>query len=505
MKKGNVGVIVLITLLFVTVIALAGALLYFNTEESPLNNDNQSNNNSELTGNNNEGTIDNSQQNKDDEDKVDDVQQNKDNEDKVDNSQSNTIQSLKIDNALVVKLYNYILKLNFNGEKLVYQSQKVTNRNLDNQIKLLTIFENLDKNEAKKVKTDEPAVRLDDDGNAYKYIYSKEIVMNKAKEIFGKDVVLVHENFFIGTSNKIVYSDGQYNSYMLSTGGGPAAWDNSYSELVKAEKDNNNIYIYDKYLHVVKEDLAVYGIYTASDRKVKIGTVQGFEGIEENKNKASEFKHTFTKNEDGNYYWVSTEIIKSSSANVNSNSAITPEVFTSEEKDYLRKATIKLLEEANITGGITSDNLEKLYTALMNSEDNDLLQVEAREFVEILKAVLISKDETTINKVWNSSRENSKKLVENLMLIIRAKDLASKADLANIKLAVSLAYAQGLANGQIANTEDDLAYTKAGEPMIADDYYEELVKSGEGTLSELKSKCKITVSVPGGAPQVEAK
>ncbi|MBR5227624.1 MAG: hypothetical protein IKV94_03205 [Clostridia bacterium] len=401
MKKGNAGVIVLITLLFVTVIALAVALLYFNKEEAPLNNEGQSNNNSGLIENENESTIDNSQQ-------------NKDNEDKIDNSQQNTIQSLKTDDALVVKLYRYILKQNFYGEKVVYQTQKITNKNLANEIKLLTIFENLELSDAQKVKTDVPGVRVDADGNAYKYVYSKAMVEKKAKELFGKDVALVHEDCFVNNSYKLEYTNGQYEGYLLSAGSGPSSAENSYRELIKAEKDNNNIYIYDKYLHVVKEDVAVFGIYTASDRKVKIGTVQGFEGIEANKNKASEFKHTFTKNEDGNYYWVSTEIIKSSSANTIQNLK-TDDNLVIKLYNYILKLNINGEKQVYQSQKVTNKNVDneiKLLTIFENLELSDAQKVKTDE-----PAVRVDADGNAYKYVY------SKELVMNKAKEIFGEDV----------------------------------------------------------------------------------
>ncbi|MBR5227625.1 MAG: hypothetical protein IKV94_03210 [Clostridia bacterium] len=91
----------------------------------------------------------------------------------------------------------------------------------------------------------------------------------------------------------------------------------------------------------------------------------------------------------------------------------------------------------------------------------------------------------------------------NEELLKEASEAKLKSDLSNAKFAVSLAYAQGLANGQSMN--NGLAYTSNGELMVAEDYYEALVGLEGDNLNEVKTKYKITVSVPGGAPNLEAK
>ena len=115
----------------------------------------------------------------------------------------------------------------------------------------------------------------------------------------------------------------------------------SPSQIIKAEEDTNgNLYIYDKYAHLVEVNKIIngetysgyYDVYSASDRKHKLVKNFNFEdssyydenigaGSEEwNKsfmkaldkatgNKILTFKHTFKKNSGGEYYWYSTEPI----------------------------------------------------------------------------------------------------------------------------------------------------------------------------------------------------
>lgn len=247
--------------------------------------------------------------------------------------------SLDIDSQEVKRLYKYILKFNYYHETLVYQENKVTYNNIDNQLKLLTIFDNLDENQAQKVKTDDYTCVVEDDGNSYKYLYTKETVEAKAKEIFGKNATVVHENCSPYDSYSRIYEDGIYTCFSYA-GGGDVPWSSSRNILLKAETDGNNIYLYDTYIHLVSVDNIINGvnhygtfdIYATSDRKVSIaekvdleknGVYEGTENLSgdaydskyisnllniiDNKNKT--FKHTFSKDSNGNYYWVSTEIV----------------------------------------------------------------------------------------------------------------------------------------------------------------------------------------------------
>lgn len=262
------------------------------------------------------------------------------------------IKSLDIDSQQVEQLYKYILKLNYHHEILVYQENKVTHNNIDNQLKLLTIFDNLDENQAQKVKVDDDTIVLEEDGNlcehfytkdengsAYQYLYTKEIVEAKAKEIFGENATVVHENCSPYAGYMRSYKDGIYTCFSYQ-GGGDTPWSSSQNILLKAETDGNNIYLYDTYIHLVSVDnikngvnrLGTYNIYATSDRKISIaekvdleekGVYEGTKNLSEyayeakyinnllniidNKNKT--FKHTFSKDSNGNYYWVSTEIV----------------------------------------------------------------------------------------------------------------------------------------------------------------------------------------------------
>ena len=313
-KKVRLSTVICLIIIFILIMCLGGMYVYYNfVPKKSINNTNDETN---TNANNNIENIDSN-----------------------DNKESK-VTYLDINSQEVEKLYNYILKFNYYDEILVYQANKVTYSNIDNQLKLLTAFANLDESQAEKVKATDYTGVVDDNGNSYKYLYKKEVVEQKVKEIFGEDATVIHENCAPYDGYNRNYENGIYTCYEYE-GGGDVPWSSSTNQLIKAETDENNIYIYDTYIHMVEVENIIddvnhggtYDIYATSDRKILIaekvdlekeGVYEGFEddmtfdefeetymknlsNILENQEKT--FKHTFTKDINGNYYWVSTEIV----------------------------------------------------------------------------------------------------------------------------------------------------------------------------------------------------
>lgn len=234
---------------------------------------------------------------------------------------------LSINSEIVQNLYKYILDYNYYKELLVYRNEKVDLTNIDNQLILLTVIQNIDEEEAIQEKT------YTDKFEHKHLFYSKETIGNKAKQIFGPDVKIKHEDTSPWDGTACLYRNDMYE-YFDYEGGGGRPWQTSESNLIKAEQDENNIYIYDKYLHIVERDHIInytnyagyYDVYEASDRKIKLldninfekegfyddkyDDVSKIDVIEEYLEKETPlYKHTFRKAEDESYYWYSTEPI----------------------------------------------------------------------------------------------------------------------------------------------------------------------------------------------------
>lgn len=256
--------------------------------------------------------------------------ENTNSENVTNNENTNTLEqpkvtSLDIESEEVKNLYKYIMKINTNQEELVYRSTKVTEKDLNNQLKLMTIFENVDESDASEIKmlTDENGYEVE---HTY---YTKETIEEVAKKVFGDDVTITHESCESIFASARDYKDGVYDCYEYEGGGG-VLWEDSTSKLISAEQSGDEIYIYDKYVHLIEVENIIdgtnyagtYDIYEASDRQVKMAERVDFSAnnlydgdkIDNIENylgrKLTTFKHTYKKNSDGQYYWYSTEPVK---------------------------------------------------------------------------------------------------------------------------------------------------------------------------------------------------
>lgn len=253
------------------------------------------------------------------------------NENKVSNEVNETKQ-IDVNSEIVKKLYNYVVKDNECVEEIAYQNQKVTIDNLNNKAKLMTIFENLDNSKADSTEKEDIITY---------YHFKKATVEKKAKEIFGSEDSIEHETLGVLLGKEIKYVNGEYIKSEYPGGGG-YPWEASIEYLVKAEQTNQEIYLYDKYVHIVTTDSEAISngddekssIYNASDKKIALATeinlsksgiyegiIETWDTTERDKKMISNiekvtnkpvntFKHTFKKNTEGDYYWVSTEIVQ---------------------------------------------------------------------------------------------------------------------------------------------------------------------------------------------------
>lgn len=257
---------------------------------------------------------------------------------------SNGIQNLNTNDDLVKKLYGYVYKDRVkdyldNEINLVYMNKKVTEADLNDKLKFVTVFSTLNENDGEKVEMKlgeytEMAIssNVSSNGKSYAIKYSKETVENRFRQIFGKNAKINHQTIeytSLGYVNE--YKNNAYYCYSRSGGGGPRYREELFS-IVKAEKDENNVYIYDQYALITPYDGEHFeggcSLYAASDKSGML--VDNFEYSflkkEVQKTGATDFnkemierllpyglptyKHTFTKDTNGNYYWVSTEVVK---------------------------------------------------------------------------------------------------------------------------------------------------------------------------------------------------
>lgn len=312
MKKKNRGLIVSLVVLLIGICVIGGVIIYGKTKEQ---------------------------------NKVADV-----------NAKDNlTITQLDINSPVVFQLYNYIFKdkyavLSSIGKELYYTNNKITYNDLNDYYKFLvatsicndsekttlsgsSVFNNSTFEETKNVTETEYLKNYDI--KTYKLInweakYTKETIENKLHQIYGPSTSIQFVDFTKESNvytGYCLYKNGAYECGRWN--GGTETGYSNMTKLVSAETDGDNIYIYDKY--IMTEEIAsagsikvsdfTFNMYSTSDKSNLI--VRGVSYDEYYKkysnnfnNIESEFgtavkthKHTFKKDQSGNYYWISSEVV----------------------------------------------------------------------------------------------------------------------------------------------------------------------------------------------------
>lgn len=237
------------------------------------------------------------------------------NTEKTDNASVEIINDLDINSDLVQKLYSYIPAIDYKIQKNVYQDKKITLKEMKNDFLLMCAFRKLSlKNEDKKQISDEYGLETG------WYSFDANILQNKVKELYGENANIPNQSFDDGAGLACNYHDGLYD---VTTGGGSNEGLIPVSKLVEAYSQNNEIYIITKNATFVYTAESEKGsLYTDSTLTSKIKDYKDEKYIIMDGNKIAEdiikndeekmvnYKHTFKKDTNGNYYWVSTEPIK---------------------------------------------------------------------------------------------------------------------------------------------------------------------------------------------------
>ncbi len=236
------------------------------------------------------------------------------NVDKSNDTNEKEIKKIDTNDELIQKLYSYIPAIEYKIQKNAYQDKKITINELQNDFILSVAFTKLSlKNEDKKKISDEYNV---DSGW---YSFDANILQNKVKELYGENVNIPNQTFDDGAGVVCSYSNGEY---MYSVGGGSNESLMPVSKIVEAYSQNDEIYIITKNTTFVSNAENEKGsLYTDSTLANKIKDYQDEKYIAMDGNKIAEdiikndekiminYKHTFKKDTNGNYYWVSTEPI----------------------------------------------------------------------------------------------------------------------------------------------------------------------------------------------------
>ena len=293
---------------------------------------------------------------------------------------------LDTSSELVQELYNCVISewSNLNADMvgdfdtIMYVNGKSTRDTISNDTKLLTVIEKMIRTQEYTVIKQETLPQISDMSwgeNTYEYrisdysywynydskkweykntveswdgtnemvvaddikVFDIETIQKIAKEIFNEELKMEKHSYnFLGEA--LIYDKGEYRLITYEGGGGTAWY--CYNSIIRAEKEENEIAIYDYYLAFCEEETknsqtegSGYGNhyitknYTALDKKKEIVSLKELNSFGElmnekngeyelNVKKAKEeygitlpiYKHTFKQAENGNYYWVSTEL-----------------------------------------------------------------------------------------------------------------------------------------------------------------------------------------------------
>lgn len=249
--------------------------------------------------------------------------------------------NLDIESAFVKELYNKVLKANqisYENEGSFYKKDKTTLEILSDTEKLVATLQYLRSNQSNIVYADE----LDDDiiskltyctkddiefSDSGIQVFDSEDIKNATKELFGKEVDLKCKTLD-GCAEVCEYIDGKYYCYYFA-GGGYGYYHHAYTQLQYATKENDKIYIYDKLLYVkdfnyeINYEDGKEGTYNTYHKSFdeNFFAIEGIDYqleelyqyddvIDDLYSELDLYKHTFQKDESGNYYWVSTEKVE---------------------------------------------------------------------------------------------------------------------------------------------------------------------------------------------------
>ena len=133
--------------------------------------------------------------------------------------------------------------------------------------------------------------------------YSKNSVLSKTEQIFGKRIELKDETCIFPNFSNYKYSAENSEFYHYADGSGSTGYlKNMYDYKIK----NNRIYIYEV---VVVDDFASDSYYDLHGNEIDLPKGITKENIIEYKDNLEKFKWTFAKKDDGNYIFEKVEKI----------------------------------------------------------------------------------------------------------------------------------------------------------------------------------------------------
>lgn len=253
-------------------------------------------------------------------------------------------EELDIKSELVESLNNKTVKYNNLGAIVVsdnqetdyfdssfYKDTKVEYTDLSNEEKIVAVINNIIPKEVYATEIDtsnfypiyREAAHFENNSNIK--LYTKEQLEESAKKVFGENATDIKWETLDMCGSILDYVDGNYYEYSYE-GGGLGYTDLAASKVVKAEKQGDYIYIYDKFLYCDELEYWAEGgdekFYTSASKINELKDVQLLDYkeyygadrlnkiLDDNLGICPTYKHTFKMDNKGNCYWISSEPIE---------------------------------------------------------------------------------------------------------------------------------------------------------------------------------------------------
>lgn len=200
-------------------------------------------------------------------------------------------EEINVNSALVNELISYFDVTNDNELSnllAIYSSNEITSNAVSSEQKLMVVFKSLG---------------ITCSGN--EVIKGLEEIKSEARKIFNDDTFAEDLNISLD-GYSITYNETN-NNYTIKLNSCPSSEDFIVKSVVKATSTDDEIYIYQAFGYFVKGPENKYFVYDSALKTNQIGEFIDEAGTKEfnEVEKLKQFKWTFKKSSDNNYYFVS--------------------------------------------------------------------------------------------------------------------------------------------------------------------------------------------------------
>lgn len=200
-------------------------------------------------------------------------------------------EEINVNSALINELISYFDVTNDNELSnllAIYSSNEITNNSVSSEQKLMVVFKSLG---------------VTCSGN--EVVKGLEEIKSEARKIFNDDTFAEDLNISLD-GYSITYNETN-NNYTIKLNSCPASEDFIVKSVVKATRADDEIYIYQAFGYFIKGPENKYFVYDSALKTNQIGEFIDEAGTKEfnEVEKLKQFKWTFKKSSDNNYYFVS--------------------------------------------------------------------------------------------------------------------------------------------------------------------------------------------------------